>query len=303
MMINTMSSEVKKAILPIAGLGTRFLPLSTIIPKEIWPVIDKPALQFIIEEAKASGIEEIIFVSNKQKKVILDYFKGSPASFASLKKILNNRKKIEAIDALNELEELIKGLTFSSVSQDKPLGDGHAILQALPRLRKEPVAVLFGDDIVESTAPCLRQLINIYATCQRPVLALYRLPKELLHSYGVVQVEKIANRVYKIKKIVEKPKPGEDPSDLAIVGKYILTPEVFEFLKTAKPNEKQEIVLAETFDRMLQAGKSIYGYEFEGKWLECGNKMAWLKTDLYLTLQDSRYGEELKRFVRDNNLI
>jgi len=116
-------------------------------------------------------------------------------------------------------------------------------------------------------------------------------------------VEKIANRVYKVKKIVEKPKPGEEPSDLAIVGKYILTPEVFDFLKTAKPNEKQEIVLADILSRMLQTGKSIYGYEFEGRWLECGNKMAWLKTDLYLTLKDDRYGAELKKFAKENNLF
>ncbi|MBU1045740.1 UTP--glucose-1-phosphate uridylyltransferase [Patescibacteria group bacterium] len=290
-----MKSEIKKAILPIAGLGTRFLPLSTIIPKEIWPVIDKPAIQFIIEEAKASGIEEVIFVTNGKKKFVLDYFKGSPAP---LKKILHSRKKTEAIDALKELEELIEGVSFSSVTQEKPMGDGHAILQAMPKLKKEPVAVLFGDDIVESGVPCLQQLINIYATCQRPVLALYRLPKELLPLYGVVQVEKIASRVYKVKRIVEKPKPGEEPSDLAVVGKYILTPEVFDFLKTAKPNEKQEIVLADTFDKMLQAGKSIYGYEFEGRWLECGNKMAWLKTDLYLTLKDSRYGAELRKFAK-----
>ncbi len=295
-----MNSEIKKAILPIAGLGTRFLPLSTIMPKEIWPVIDKPAIQFIVEEAKASGIEEIIFVANEKKKFILDYFKGSPAP---LKKILNSRKKTQAIEALSELEELIKGLTFSSVIQERPMGDGHAILQAMPKLKKEAVAVLFGDDIVESGKPCLQQLINVYATCQRPVLALCRLPKELLPSYGVVQVEKIANRVYKVKKIVEKPKPGEEPSDLAIVGKYILTPEVFDFLKTAKPNEKQEIVLADILSRMLQTGKSIYGYEFEGRWLECGNKMAWLKTDLYLTLKDDRYGAELKKFAKENNLF
>jgi UTP--glucose-1-phosphate uridylyltransferase len=295
-----MKTEIKKAILPIAGLGTRFLPLSTIMPKEIWPVIDKPAIQFIVEEAKASGIEEVIFVSNAKKKFVLDYFKGSPAP---LKKILSSRKKTEAIKALEELEELIKGVTFSSVMQDRPMGDGHAILQALPKLKKEPAGVLFGDDIVESTVPCLQQLINVYATCEKPVLALYRLPKELLHSYGVVQVEKIANRVYKIKKIVEKPKPGEEPSDLAVIGKYVLTPEVFDFLKVAKPNEKGEIVLADTFDKMLQAGKSIYGYEVEGKWLECGNKIAWLKTDLYLTLKDPQYGAELRKFAKDNNLI
>ena len=162
---------------------------------------------------------------------------------------------------------------------------------------------MFGDDIVDSKIPCLQQLINIYKTCQKPVLAICRLPKERLPSYGVVKVEKIAKRVFKIKKIFEKPAPGKEPSDLAVVGKYILTPEVFDFLKIAKPNEKGEIVLADVFDKMLQAGKSIYGYEFEGKWLECGNKLNWLKSNFYFSLKDPRFGNELKNFIRDNRLI
>jgi len=295
-----MEQEAKKAILPVAGMGTRFLPLSKALPKELWPIIDKPAIQFIIEETKNSGIEEIVFVNNKRKKIISEYFKSYPEA---LKKILKTRKKQQALESIEELEDLVKGIKFSTVFQDKPLGDGHAILQARTKIKKEPVAVLFGDDIVESKTPCLQQLKEIYRTCQRPVVALHRLPKEMLPSYGVVKVEKIAARVFKIKEIVEKPEPGAEPSDLAIVGKYILTPDVFEFLKKAKPSKKGEIILAEVFAKMLQQGKSIYGYEFDGKWLECGNKLAWLKTDLYLTLQDSRFGAELKKFIKDNNLL
>ena len=295
-----MDQVVKKAILPVAGMGTRFLPLSKAMPKEMWPIVDKPAIQFIVEEAKESGIEDIVFVNNKKKQIIVDYFKEYPET---LKKLLKNRKKKQALDALEQLEALVKGVSFSSVLQDKPLGDGHAILQAASKIGKEPAAVLFGDDIVESKVPCLKQLMGIFTTCQRPVLALCRVPKNLLHSYGVVGVEKIASRVFKIKEIVEKPEPGKEPSDLAIVGKYILTPDVFDFLKKAKLDEGGEIILAKVFAPMLQQGKSVYGYEFEGKWLECGNKMAWLKSDLYLTLQDPRFSEELKSFIKENKFI
>jgi UTP--glucose-1-phosphate uridylyltransferase len=293
-----VETEVKKVILPIAGLGTRFLPLSKIIPKEIWPLVDKPIVQMLIQEAKDSGIKQIVFVTSAKKSVILNYFKTD----SSLKKILQQRKKHDILRKLEILENFDKEISFSSVIQNKQLGDGHAILQAAPKIKKEPVGVMFGDDIVDSETPCLEQLINIYKTCQKPVVALCRLPKEKLPAYGVVKVEKIANRVYKIKKIIEKPVQGEEPSDLAIVGKYILTPEVFDYLKAAKPNTKGEIILAEIFDKMLEAGKTIYGYEFEGKWLECGTKLEWLKTHFYLSLKDNRFKEELKNFLKENNL-
>ena len=294
-----MKDDIKKVILPIAGLGTRFLPLSNIVPKEIWPLVDKPVIQYLVKEVEDSGIKNIIFVVSKNKKIILDYFKISPV----LKKILKQRNKTEALQSVEKLQEIMADMNFSSVEQNKPLGDGHAILQALIKIRKEPVGVLFGADLVESETPCIQQLINIYRTCQKPVLALYRVPKESLPSYGVVKVEKIAKRVYKIKQIIEKPAPGEEPSDMAIIGKYVLTPEVFDYLKTAKPNKKGEIVLAETLNAMIQAGKTIYGYEIEGKWLECGTKLNWLKSNIYLALKDSRFQEELKVFIKENNLI
>jgi|AntAceMinimDraft_18_1070375.scaffolds.fasta_scaffold21633_3 UTP--glucose-1-phosphate uridylyltransferase len=294
-----METEIKKVILPIAGLGTRFLPLSKIMPKEIWPLVDKPIIQALIEEARASGIKQAIFVTNDRKNLILDYLKSSP----SLKRILQTRKKDQILEELESIEKINKDMNFSSVTQDKPLGDGHAILQAVSKVKKEAVGVMFGDDIVDSEIPCLQQLINIFKTCQRPVVALHRLPKEKLSAYGVPKLEKIANRVFKIKKITEKPAIGEEPSDLAIVGKYILTPDVFDYLKTAKPNKNGEIVLADTFDRMLREGKTIYGYEFEGKWLECGSKVNWLKSNIYFSLKDPRFKEELKNFIKENNLF
>ncbi|MFH1180965.1 MAG: sugar phosphate nucleotidyltransferase [bacterium] len=243
--------KVVKAIMPIAGLGTRFLPLSKALPKEIWPLLDKPIIQYVAEEALASGIKKIVFVVRPGKKMILDYFTDQK-------------------------------IPFETVWQNEQLGDGHAILQAKSKIKNEAAAVLFGDDVVASKIPCLAQMIKVFEKYQKPVIAIYRLPKKMVSSYGIVGAEKIAPRVYRIKKIVEKPTAKEAPSNLAIVGKYIITPEVFDYLAKAKPGFKGEIILAETFSKMLQEGKELLGYEFEGKWLECGNLEKWINSFLYL---------------------
>jgi len=289
-----MQNQIKKAIIPIAGLGVRFLPLSKSIPKELWPVIDIPMLQYVIEEAKVSGIEEIIFVTSLDKKIVLDYFKETP----HIEKILKERKKDGILKTFREFQDSLKDISFSSVLQKKPLGDGHAVLQAAKLVGNEPCAVLFADDIVDSETPCLVQMSKVFKTCQKPVLSLYQLPQEKLYLYGIVKVEKIANRLFKIKKIIEKPSPEEAPSNLAIVGKYILTPEVFDYLKKTTPDKTGEIRLAGAFDRMVKDGKMIYGYEFEGRWLECGNKLDWLKTHLYLSLKHPQFGPELRKFLK-----
>lgn len=286
--------SITKVIIPIAGLGTRFLPLSKVVPKELWPLVDKPVIQYIIEETRDSGVKEVIFVMSSDKKSVLEYFKPSP----KIEKILKEKKKSNILEELKGLEELTKGMNFYTVSQKNPLGDGHAILQAAKIIGKESCGVLFADDVVESGTPCFSQLEKVFKTCQKPVLALYRLPKEKLPFYGIAAVEKIASRLYKIKKIVEKPSQEQAPSDLAIVGKYILTPEVFDYLKKAKPSEKGEIILAEVFDKMLKDGKVIYGYEFEGRWLECGNKQGWLESSFYLSLRHPKYGPELRKFLK-----
>lgn len=286
---------IKKAILPIAGLGTRFLPLSKVLPKELWPLVDVPAIQYIVEEAKKSGAQEIIFVVSPEKKIVLNYFQD----FQKIEKILTERKKDHLLEELKKAQEALKDISFSYVLQKKPLGDGHAVLQAEKLIGEEPCAVLFGDDIVDAEKPCLSQLINVFKTCQRPVVALKKITKEKLPLYGVVEVEKIANRLYRIKKIAEKPFPGAEPSDLAIVGKYILTPEVFEFLKKTPPGKKKEIILADAFEKMIKDGKIIYGYEFEGEWLECGNKLGWLKANFYLSLKHPQWGPELKKYLKE----
>jgi len=287
--------SIKKAIIPIAGLGTRFLPLSKVLPKELWPLVDKPVIQYIVEEAKAAGIEEILFVVSADKKVVLDYFKPSP----KVEKVLKDRKKIVLLDELKKLQDLTDGLSIHSVFQKQPLGDGHAVLQAEKFAGNEPCAVFWGDDVVDSEVPCILQLAKVFKTCQKPVFALHRVPKDKIFAYGVVEAEKIANRLFKIKRIVEKPSIDKAPSDLAIVGKYILTPEVFEYLEKAKPSEKGEIIMAEVFDEMLKDGKVIYGYEFEGEWVECGNKQAWIESNIYFALKHPEFGPKVKKFLRE----
>lgn len=290
--------EIKKAIIPIAGLGTRFLPLSKALPKEFFPLVDKPIIQYIIDEVKKSGITEIIFVISPRQKTILNYFEKD----FDLEKILVKRKKESLLKDLKDFENAFEGVSFSFAIQKKPLGDGHAILQAEKFVKAEPVANSFGDDIIDSDIPALLQLAEIFKTCNAPVLGLKTMSKEKVPVYGMVIAEKIANRLYKIKKIIEKPDLSQVTSNLVVIGKHILTPEVFEYLKKARPSKKGEIILAEVLDKMLTDGKIIYGYELKGEWLECGDKQKWLKSFLYFALKDSRFSAELKQYIKTISL-
>jgi UTP--glucose-1-phosphate uridylyltransferase len=288
------SLEIKKAIIPIAGLGTRFLPLSLAVSKEFFPLVDKPIIQYIIEEVKNSGINEIIFVVSPKQKMILNYLKTSP----ELEKTLIKRKKDAILKELQDFEAMFADMKFSYVTQKNPMGDGHSILQAAKVAGPGPVAVSFGDDVVDGEVPALAQLITIFKTCNAPVIALKSLPKDKIPAYGNVAVEKIANNLYKIKKIIEKPEPSQIQSNLVTVGKFVLTGDVFDYLKAAKPGEKGEIILAEVLQTMLNEGKTIYGYELKGEWLECGDKQKWLKSFLYMALKDARFGKEVREYLK-----
>lgn len=286
--------EVRKAIIPIAGLGTRFLPLSKVLSKEFFPLVDKPIIQYIVQELKDSGIKEVVFVISPSQKLILNYFKKSP----ELEKILAKRKKENLLKELKTFEEVFSGISFSFVIQKEPHGDGHSILQAKKNIGKEAVAVSFGDDIIYGEEPASLQLMNIYKTCSAPVIGLKFLSKEKIPAYGAVNVEKIANNLYKIKRIIEKPDSSQITSNLVIAGKFILTKDVFDELKKAKPSKKGEIILAEVLDNVLSSGKTIYGYELKGEWLECGDKSKWLKSFLYLSLKDPVFGKELRDYLK-----
>ena len=291
-------SEIKKVIIPVAGLGTRFLPLSLAISKEFFPLVDKPIIQYIIEEVKKSGINQVIFVVSPRQRTILNYFKKS----TELEKILVKRKKQKELKELKDFEQMFEGVSFSYVVQKNPLGDGHAILQAYKLLESEPVAVSFSDDIIDGEMPAIAQLTDIFKTSNAPVIGLKSLPLEKVPSYGSVVVEKIANRLFKIKKIIEKPEASQIQSNLVIVGKSVLTPEVFTYLKKASPSKKGEIILAEVLDKMINDGKTIYGYELKGEWLECGDKIKWLKSFLYLALQHPLFAKDLKDYLKQLKL-
>ena len=288
-------TEVKKAIIPIAGLSTRFLPLSKAVPKELLPLADKPALHYLLEEALDSGINQIIFVVGPgRKKEALNYFKRSPR----LEKILKERKKEAVLANLKEVEDLAGRFTFSFAVQKEPLGDGHAVLQARKMVGDEAAAVMFADDIFDSKIPPVLQLAQIYKTCRKPVVALKKIPKEKVPHYGIVSTEKIASRLYKIKKIVEKPSPESAPSDLALAGRYVITPETFQYLRKLPPNQKGEIILADALERMFRDGKIVYGIEIEGEWLECGDKLRWLHSFFYFSLRHPQYGDCLKKYFK-----
>ena len=285
-----------KAILPIAGLGTRFLPLSKAVPKELLPLADKPLVQYAIEEAKNSGVKEIIFVVRQDNKKALEYLKPS----LKLEKELKEKKKEDILSELKILEESLEGISFSYVLQKKPLGDGHAILQAAKYAKDEPVACMFSDDVFDAEEPVIQQLSNVFKTCQKPVIALYPVSESKISCYGIAGVEKIANKIYKIKRIIEKPSLQEAPSNLSICGRYILTPEIFSYLKKAKPTAKGEIILAEVIsNQMIKEGKLIYGCEISGNWLECGDKPKWMKSNIYFSLFHPKYGAEIRQFVKD----
>lgn len=286
---------IRKAVFPIAGLATRFLPLSKVVSKELIPLVDKPLIHYTVREAVDAGIKEIIFVTRPKQKDVLQYFQPDP----KLEKILQDKKKEEELSDLKEIQDLARDVTFSFAVQKDPLGDGDAVFQAKSLVKNEPFAVFFCDDMIDSEVPALSQLIEVFDTCQRPVIALKQLPPERLYHYGVVDVEKIANCFYKIKSMVEKPKEGQAPSNLAIVGRSILTPDVFDYLKPQKKLHGSDASLFfPTLGKMAVDGKGVYGYEFKGEWLECGDKLRWFYSFLHFAIKHPSLGEEMKACLR-----
>lgn len=290
--------EIKKVIIPVAGNGVRLLPLSKIIPKEFLALADKPLIQYVLEEIKSSGVEEVILVVRTQKRLYADYVRRSP----QMEKLLEESKREDLLEDMRELEKLCDGLSFSYVV-DKPLGDGHAVLQARKLVGDEPCLVLYPDDIMQAKIPWAMQLTQVFRTSEKPVVGLSRVPLEKVSSYGVVGVEKIANRLHKLKKIVEKPSVDSAPSDLVITGRSILTPEVFEYLKKARPNKRGEISLTETLGEMVKDGKIVYGYECEGRWWQCGSKEEWLKSFVYFAANHPKFGKEVRSFLKEEKLV
>ncbi len=289
--------KITKAILPVAGFGTRFLPATKAQPKEMLPVVDKPVVQYLVEEAVASGIEEIIFVTGRGKRAIEDHFDVS----YELEKTLVEKNKHDLLEAVQKISSLAK---FSYVRQPVPMGDGHALLCAKHLVNKgEAVAVLFGDEIVDGETPALRQLMDVYEKYQDPVIGLVRVAPEEVSKFGVVDPFPVSDRTYEIKRFVEKPKQEEAPSNLVTPGKYILTYEVLEALEhLRKQADKSETRLADAFVQMLEDGRPLYGYEFIGTRHNCGDKLGFVQATIALGLKHPEIGEKLRAYLKSLSL-
>jgi UTP--glucose-1-phosphate uridylyltransferase len=285
--------KVKKAILPVAGFGTRFLPATKAQPKEMLPVVDKPVVQYLVEEAVASGIEEIIFVTGRGKRAIEDHFDVS----YELENTLVEKNKHDLLEAVQKISNLAK---FSYVRQPVPMGDGHALLCAKHLVNEgEAVAVLYGDDIVDGSVPALKQLIEVYEKYQDPVIALMQVEAEEVSKFGVVDPVRIDARTHEIKSFIEKPSREEAPSNLIAVGKYIITYEVLEALEHLRSQaDKNEVRLADAFIQLLEDGRPLYGYEFEGNRHDCGDKFGFVRATIALGLKHPEIGEKLKQYLR-----
>lgn len=287
--------SIKKAIIPVAGMGTRFLPASKAQPKEMLPVVDKPVIQYIVEEAVASGIEEIIFVTAMGKRALEDHFDRN----FELEYRLEQKKKKEALEAVKKIGKLAK---FAFVRQAKPLGDGHAVLAALPFIdNHEPVAVLFGDDIIDNGRgkPALKQLMDIHEKYNAPVTALMEVPKKRVSSYGVIGGTEVSDGIWKVDKFVEKPPVKEAPSNLIHIGREILTPDILATLPKVRAGKDGEIRLADAFAKHVKNDNDLYGCVFKGTRYDCGNKLGFLKAQVELGLKHPEVKKDFKRYLKD----
>ena len=281
-----------KAIIPAAGLGTRFLPATKNSPKEMLPLLDKPAIQYVVEEAVASGITDILIITGRGKRAIEDHFDRN----IELEQVLEAKGDTANLDAVRRIAELAN---IFFVRQKEQRGLGHAVLQAKRFVGSEPFVVLLGDDVVFSAKPCTRQLLEQHERHKGSVIAVERIPPERSIAYGVVKCGKpVADHLYPIETLVEKPRPEEAPSNLGILGRYVLTPEVFAEIEQTPPGKNGEIQLTDALMR-LRRRQPMFAYEFYGKRYDLGNKMDWLKTNLEVALMDPAYRDELRAFMRE----
>lgn len=284
-------SLINKAIMPVAGFGTRFLPATKAQPKEMLPVVDKPVIQYLVEQAAEAGIEEIIFVTGRGKRAIEDHFDYS----FELSKTLVEKNKLELVDKVAAIERLAK---FSYVRQSIPLGDGHAINCAAHLVHDEPVLVMFGDTLYDAPESPVTQLIRAYELCGAPVVGLAEVRPEEVSKFGVMGGELTNNGLYKIDRFVEKPLQDKAPSNLVAVGLYIITPAVLEILSTIEKGSSGEIRLADAFDVLLSQGQPLYGIKLEGEWLDTGDKFGLIKANLKLGLKNAEVGPKLKELIK-----
>jgi len=280
-----------KAVIPAAGFGTRFLPATKAQPKEMLPLVDKPAIQYVVEEAVSSGIKDIIIITGRGKRAIEDHFDKS----FELEYILRRDKKEKE---LKEVQKISNLANIHYIRQKEQIGLGDAILCAKRFVGNEPFAVMLGDDVTFNNVPCLKQIINVFNKYNKSVAAVEEIPKEKLYRYGVIKGKKVENSVYLIEDVVEKPPLGKEPSNLAILGRYVFTPEIFGCIEEVEAKVKGEILLADALN-LLRRKQEIYAYVFKGKRYDIGDKCGWIKATVELSLQRDDLKDELGRMFKE----
>lgn len=285
--------KVRKAVIPAAGLGTRFLPITKAMAKEMLPIVDKPTIQFIVEEAKASGIEDILIITGKGKRPIEDHFDSAP----ELEQNLKAKNKQKMLKLVNETTDM--GVNLYFIRQSHPNGLGDAVRLAKSFVADEPFVVMLGDDLMEDKVPLSKQLINEYEETHASQLAVMKVPHKEVDKYGVINPEnKVKDDLYNVKNFVEKPDVDKAPSDLAIIGRYLLTPEIFEILENQKPGLGGEIQLTDAIDE-LNKTQRVFAHEFKGRRYDVGNKFGYLETSIEYGLKHPEVKDDLKKYIID----
>ncbi len=285
--------RIRKAVFPVAGLGTRFLPATKASAKEMLPIVDKPLIQYAVMEAVSAGAEELVFITSNNKNSILDHFDRS----YELEKTLEEKGKTETLKVVREV--LPKGVSCIYIRQPEALGLGHAVACAEVAVGDEDFSVILADDLIDGRLrPCLAQMQRIYAEYGTSVIAVQRVPQEETHKYGIVEVEPIGPRLGEIRRIVEKPKPEDAPSNLAVVGRYILTPRIFKLIEATERGAGGEIQLTDAIARMLEE-QTVLAYEFEGTRYDCGSKLGYLQANVEFALKHSECGEDFREWLAD----
>jgi UTP--glucose-1-phosphate uridylyltransferase len=297
--MDLMIPKVRKAVFPAAGLGTRFLPATKAQPKEMLPLVDKPLIQYAVEEAIHSGVPNIIIVTGRGKTAIEDHF---DVSF-ELEHLLESRHKRDLLATVRGISEMID---VSYTRQKEALGLGHAVLRAKELVGMEPFAVVLSDDVIDADTPCLRQLLDVYEYFGSSVVALMEVPKDRISAYGVVDAEPVpyngsSDRLFRIHNMIEKPRPEEAPSNLAIIGRYVLTPEIFASIESVQPGSGGEIQLTDGLKHLLRS-RPIYGLKFDGTRYDAGDKLGFLRATVEFALKRYDLGEEFRQYLRSLSL-
>ena len=282
--------KIRKAVIPVAGLGTRFLPATKTVPKELLPIIDIPSIQYVVQEAVDAGIQEIIFVTGRGKDGIEDHFDEAP----ELEQILADRGQTSTVDMLRRISEMTEVV---SVRQKKPLGLGHAVLCARDLVGDEPFAVMLADDLIDAETPGIRQLVDIFTETEESVVALMKVPLDEVHQYGVIKGKEVKPRLYAVEATVEKPAAKEAPSQLAIIGRYVLRPEIFSILQSLPPGRGGEIQLTDGLARLVQERK-IFGCEFTGDRYDIGDKFGFVRATVAYALKRKDLRDKLVEYLK-----